>query len=120
MGLVGRPQLIKAKKAMRARLEAEQGHRCCYCGVRFGAWVGHWTPRLTRATLEHIIPRCEGGSDDWENLAAACLRCNKLRANEPALEFFARKGWIINHRDRANASGGWLARAIRHSLPEAA
>lgn len=103
---------------MRERLAAEQGHRCCYCGVRFGAWIKHWRPKLTRATIEHIIPRSQGGSDDWENLAAACYRCNDLRQDEPALEFFERQGWITNSRDRAMLRGGWLARAIRQTPPE--
>lgn len=28
------------------------------------------------ATLEHIIPKNHGGTDDIENLAIACARCN--------------------------------------------
>ncbi|MGB5812324.1 MAG: HNH endonuclease [Polyangiales bacterium] len=31
---------------------------------------------LGDATLEHIIPRHHGGTDDLENLAIACARCN--------------------------------------------
>ena len=29
-----------------------------------------------RATVEHIVPRRRGGTDDPENLALACARCN--------------------------------------------
>lgn len=32
--------------------------------------------RPSSATVEHIVPKHHGGSDDIENLAAACARCN--------------------------------------------
>jgi len=31
---------------------------------------------LNGATLEHIVPRNHGGTDDLDNLAIACARCN--------------------------------------------
>ena len=31
---------------------------------------------LNGATLEHIVPKNHGGTDDVENLAIACARCN--------------------------------------------
>lgn len=31
---------------------------------------------LTRATIEHIVPRTHGGGDTRENLAIACASCN--------------------------------------------
>lgn len=31
---------------------------------------------LNGATLEHIVPKNHGGTDDIENLAIACARCN--------------------------------------------
>lgn len=40
---------------------------CQYCGKTF-----------TRAelTLDHVVPRCRGGRDTWENLVLACVPCN--------------------------------------------
>jgi uncharacterized protein (TIGR02646 family) len=35
----------------------------------------------TRFTVDHIQPRSLGGSDDLENLAWACSRCNQRRYN---------------------------------------
>jgi len=32
-----------------------------------------------KVKAEHIIPRSKGGSDNWENLAAACRECNTAR-----------------------------------------
>jgi 5-methylcytosine-specific restriction endonuclease McrA len=44
----------------------------------------------TRATLEHIEPKTHGGSDDPENLAIACARCN------------SGKGMRLDHRKRSD------------------
>jgi 5-methylcytosine-specific restriction endonuclease McrA len=35
----------------------------------------------TRFTVDHVIPKSLGGSDDVENLALACRRCNERRYN---------------------------------------
>ena len=32
---------------------------------------------ISRATIEHIIPRVHGGTDALENLGLACARCNQ-------------------------------------------
>jgi HNH endonuclease len=47
---------------------------CEYC---------HSPERLSanRFTIDHIIPRSLGGSDDISNLALACRRCNERRYN---------------------------------------
>ncbi|MBE9102725.1 HNH endonuclease [Vacuolonema iberomarrocanum] len=34
-----------------------------------------------RFTIDHILPRSLGGSDDLDNLALACSRCNQRRYN---------------------------------------
>ncbi len=37
-------------------------------------------------TIDHIIPRSRGGLDSWENLAAACMRCNVKKGNRTPKE----------------------------------
>ena len=32
-----------------------------------------------RCTAEHVIARCDGGTADPENIAAACKKCNPAR-----------------------------------------
>lgn len=39
-------------------------------------------------TVEHLLPKSLGGSDDRENLAIACKHCNQLRANLNTVEGF--------------------------------
>lgn len=47
---------------------------CEYC---------HSSERLSanRFTIDHLIPRSIGGSDELDNLALACRRCNERRYN---------------------------------------
>lgn len=50
---------------------------CSYCG----------TPSQAR---DHIVPRTEGGPDDWTNRAGACHSCNSTKQATPLLIFL---GW---------------------------
>lgn len=47
-------------------------YQCLYCGRDFD-YHG-----LTR---DHILPRSRGGRDSWENVVAACRRCNQYKGN---------------------------------------
>lgn len=47
-------------------------HTCQYCG-----YTGD------ELTLDHVIPRSRGGSDKWDNMITACVRCNVKRATAP-------------------------------------
>ncbi len=42
---------------------ARDGWVCQYCGA-------------PAETVDHIVPRCRGGDHTWENVVAACRRCN--------------------------------------------
>lgn len=54
-----------------ARIAAREGRwRCCWCD-------GHLEP--STATIEHIIPRSLGGSNELKNLDMACIPCNVAR-----------------------------------------
>jgi len=45
------------------------GHKCGYCGKK-------------ATTLDHIKPASKGGKNTWENLVAACARCNNVKADK--------------------------------------
>jgi 5-methylcytosine-specific restriction endonuclease McrA len=47
--------------------------KCIHCNAEL---VVGLDGRTFGATLEHILPRHHGGTDDIENLALACERCN--------------------------------------------
>ena len=54
-------------KFNRRNLFARDGNRCQYCGKRFAP---------IDLSLDHVVPRSQGGQMTWENIACACLKCN--------------------------------------------
>ena len=42
-------------------------HRCLYCGQQYSR---------TDLTRDHVLPTSRGGTNRWENVVAACKRCN--------------------------------------------
>jgi 5-methylcytosine-specific restriction endonuclease McrA len=55
----------------------------------------------TGATLEHIEPKTHGGSDEAENLALACARCN------------SGKGMRLDHRKRSDPTLNRVIETLR-------
>lgn len=60
------PQLHPTRRSLLAR----DDFTCQYCGRKDGG-----------LTLDHIIPKVRGGTDDWNNLVCCCTRCNNLKGN---------------------------------------
>lgn len=54
-------------KLNRRNIFARDRNLCQYCGQRFGT---------AELSLDHILPRSQGGGSSWENLVCCCLRCN--------------------------------------------
>jgi 5-methylcytosine-specific restriction endonuclease McrA len=48
-------------------LFARDRHVCAYCGDHFGS---------SNLSRDHVIPRVEGGKDNWTNVVTACKPCN--------------------------------------------
>lgn len=42
---------------------------CQYCGGKAD-------------NIDHVIPRARGGKNSWDNVVAACLRCNRKKADK--------------------------------------
>lgn len=52
-------------------------------------------------TVDHIVPKCKGGTNDWENLVTACERCNNMKSDSlewyegcVAIEAFGNPEWF--------------------------
>jgi 5-methylcytosine-specific restriction endonuclease McrA len=56
----------------RIRILARDKMRCQYCGVRGNVF---------ELTLDHIVPRSQGGRSEPENLCAACRACNQRKGD---------------------------------------
>jgi 5-methylcytosine-specific restriction endonuclease McrA len=52
---------------------ARDDYRCQYCGDRADS-------------IDHVVPRSRGGSDEWDNLVAACRTCNSTKRNRTPAE----------------------------------
>jgi 5-methylcytosine-specific restriction endonuclease McrA len=53
----------------RANIFRRDGHKCAYCGSR------------QNLTIDHVVPRSQGGKDTWDNLVTACQVCNTKKGD---------------------------------------
>jgi len=56
----------------RSNVFLRDGHVCQYCQRRFQA---------SHLTLDHVIPRSQGGQRCWDNIVSACRPCNAKKSN---------------------------------------
>lgn len=60
----------KSIELSRRNILRRDNHQCQYCGKT--------NPPLT---LDHIIPKSRGGSESWDNLITACVKCNNRKGS---------------------------------------
>jgi 5-methylcytosine-specific restriction endonuclease McrA len=71
--LTGYDRLPEAAVAFsRRNIFKRDHHTCQYCGSQ---------PGTEELTIDHILPRSQGGSSTWENCVLACVACNKRKAD---------------------------------------
>ena len=51
----------------RRNVFARDGNRCQYCGKRFPT---------SELSLDHVVPRSQGGPATWDNIVCCCVSCN--------------------------------------------
>src|ERR1043166_3491385 len=54
-------------KFNRRNIYARDSNRCQYCGKKMPT---------TELSLDHVIPRSQGGKSIWENIVCCCVKCN--------------------------------------------
>lgn len=73
------PQVIRLRRFVRVPFRqrapwsrrgvlVRDGYRCAYCGRR-------------ATTVDHVVPRSQGGRDTWLNTVAACVEDNNRKGN---------------------------------------
>ncbi len=60
----------KVVRFNRRNIFARDENRCQYCGRRFPT---------SELSLDHVVPRSQGGQATWTNLVCACTECNKKK-----------------------------------------
>lgn len=63
---------------------ARDEHTCGYCQKKL----------IHDGTIDHVIPRAQGGKNTWENVTAACRRCNGKKGNRTPEEM----GWVLHRK----------------------
>jgi len=100
-----RRQAVLSRRAVFAR----DDHTCQYCGG-------------PADSIDHVLPRSRGGGHDWENLVAACRRCNLAKRDRTPEEAGMRlrrpgcpprpRSWVVVGASRMpDAWKPYLARA---------
>ena len=84
-----------AVKLNRRNLFARDQNRCQYCGERFPS---------SELSLDHVVPRSQGGGNSWENIVCACVRCNVKKGGADA-------GGGAHEADNASAASTPIAGA---------
>ena len=86
--MVKRPR--PERKVTRLDIFNRDHHICQYCGKE-----------SRQLTLDHVLPRYRGGEHTWENVASACIPCNRRKAgktpDEAGMKLISRPG--PPHRD---------------------
>src|SRR3954452_5844970 len=54
-------------KFNRRNIYARDSSRCQYCGKKFPT---------TELSLDHVLPKSQGGKSSWENIVCCCVKCN--------------------------------------------
>jgi 5-methylcytosine-specific restriction endonuclease McrA len=62
-------RLWKIPPVNRREVLRRDNHTCQYCGS------------AKHLTLDHVLPRSKGGPHTWENVVAACERCNQTKSD---------------------------------------
>jgi 5-methylcytosine-specific restriction endonuclease McrA len=66
------------------------GQTCVYCGG-------------SATSIDHVVPRSRGGTHTWDNVVAACRRCNHTKADRSLAEL----GWVLPHPPRTPSGAAW-------------
>ncbi|KYG79648.1 HNH endonuclease [Roseivirga seohaensis] len=73
---------FKSVVLSRQNIFKRDGQECQYCGS---------TKSLT---LDHVIPKSRGGKSSWQNLVAACYKCNSMKGDKTPEE----AGMLLKNR----------------------
>ena len=66
------------------------GSTCVYCGG-------------SATSIDHVVPRSRGGTHTWDNVVAACRRCNHAKADRSLAEM----GWSLPRPPMTPSGAAW-------------
>ncbi|MGH2735175.1 MAG: HNH endonuclease [Actinomycetota bacterium] len=88
------PYRARASLSRRA-IMIRDGFECQYCG-------------RPAENVDHVVPRSRGGSHSWDNVVAACKRCNSRKENHSIHDV----GFHLRHPPRQPHESIWIVVAV--------
>ncbi len=77
------------KKKLLTKNRKQQHYKCIYCECGL---------TIKQVTVDHMVPRSKGGSNDRKNLLPACATCNGDKGNLSLKDFLHKEqSWIKNN-----------------------
>jgi 5-methylcytosine-specific restriction endonuclease McrA len=64
------PRDAHSRRITRRAIFARDRWTCQYCGRERGT-----------LTIDHVVPRCKGGSSSWDNIVTCCPPCNRRKGD---------------------------------------
>ena len=83
------PYPVQVPRSRRAVFTRDSS-TCVYCGG-------------SATSIDHVVPRSRGGTHTWDNVVAACRRCNHTKADRSLAEM----GWSLPHPPGAPSGAAW-------------
>jgi len=68
---------LQTVKLNRRNIYTRDNNLCQYCGRNFPS---------RELTLDHVVPRVQGGENTWSNLVCACVRCNARKGGRTPVQ----------------------------------
>lgn len=81
--------------------------KCAYCGVRLP---------MKKLSRDHVVPRCQGGKTSWENIVAACQKCNSTKDGRTPEQAGMK---LLNRPHKPQTLPLYIASLPTKSIPEA-
>ena len=66
----------EAKRLWRKDVKEKWDFKCAYCGDG------------NNLTIDHVVPRCKGGTDFTKNVVCSCSNCNHSKGHQPWEEWY--------------------------------
>lgn len=64
-------------KLSRRAIHKRDDYTCQYCGKKAPTQIP-----VEELTIDHVVPKAQGGKTEWENVALACVNCNRIKDNK--------------------------------------
>ena len=76
----------EARRKWKTSIKEEWNYQCCYCGSK------------QNLSLDHIVPKIKGGTDDTSNLVCACVSCNRDKAHSIMEDWYRNQDFFSEER----------------------